>query len=389
MNFDLSPEQTDVRDLCQKVGLERFRPTAFTHKDGKPPEENLRLLGELGLLGISLPTAYGGGGRPELEAIIAIEALAHACPATAEHALMAITGPGSFISKWGTDNQKQRFLPGLCKGTERFSISLTEPEAGTALTDLRTHAEVRADKCVINGQKIFCSHVADATHVLVFVRFGPGTDGIGAVIVGPDTPGMTIGKEHLHFSGSRWNELYFDDATIPVEDVLFDGHAFRKLILAYSLERTGAAAFCLGVAQLALDLAIEYSENRRQFGRKLSDFQFVQGKLADMYIALESARLLVYRAIARAGDGLPSRLDSSAAKVAATEAASMVTDLAMQIHGGAGMDQELPLEWLYRVVRTYTVAGGTSDIHRSMVASELVGRKLDQRLPDGREAVSA
>jgi alkylation response protein AidB-like acyl-CoA dehydrogenase len=380
MDFELTPEQAEIRDLVRQVGQEQFRPTAFERRhDFAPPLENLRLLGELGILGMCLPEEYGGAGRSELDAVFALEELARACPVTANFALLTLTGPSSFIAKSGTDEQKARYLPPLCDGSERFSISMTEAEAGSALTDLKTRAEVRGDRCVINGQKIFCSGAPHAQHFLVFVRFGAGTDGIGAVIVQRDTPGFTIGKSHRHISGEPWSELYFDDATIPLADVLVTGGAFRALMTAFSLERCGAAAYVLGVAQIAFELALEYVEDRRQFGRRLSDFQLVQAKLADMYTALESARLLVYRAILRGQDGLPSRLDSSAAKIAATKAACMVTDTSMQLHGGTGMSQEMPLEWLYRVVRPYEVAGGTSDVLRSGMAGELLGRRLDQR----------
>ena len=382
MDFSLSPEQAEIRDLCRRVGMERFRPTAFERRDFLPPVENLRLLGELGILGLVLPEAYGGGGRPEVDAVIAIEEIAHACPVTGDHALMAITGPAGFIAKYGTEEQSRRYVPPVCAGEERFAISLSEPEAGTALTDLKARAELRGGECVLNGQKTFCSRAAESDHILVFVRFAPGTDGIGAVVVHRDTPGLTIGKTHLHMSGSRWNELFFEDATIDEADVLLTGQAFRRLMAAYSLERCGAAAYVLGIARIALELATEYAGSRRQFGRPISDFQFVQGKLADMYVALEGARLLVHRAVAQGDDGLPTRLESSAARIAATDAACMVTDAAMQIHGATGMDQEMPLEWLYRCVREHSVAGGTNDIHRSMVAAELLGRRIDHRLPE-------
>jgi alkylation response protein AidB-like acyl-CoA dehydrogenase len=381
VNFGLSPEQREIRDLCRKVGMEQFRPTAFSRRDYAIPKDNMALLGSLGLLGLALPEEHGGGGRPEIDAIIAIEELAHACPVTGDHAMMVLTGPVGFIAKWGTEDQKERYMPPACAGRQHFSISLTEPEAGTALTGLKTRAEVRGDTCVINGQKTFCSNASQADHILVFVRFGPGVEGIGAVIVDPDSPGLTLGKTHRHASGAPWSELFFDDATVPAENVLFTGNAFKRLMSSYSLERCGAAILTIGIAEIALEMAIAYAENRKQFGRPISDFQFVQGKLADMYISLEGAKLLVYRAIAQGDDGLPSRLDSSAAKVAATEAACLVTDLAMQIHGATGLDQEMPLEWLYRCVRPYTVAGGTSDIHRSMIASELVGRHFSHRHP--------
>lgn len=202
---------------------------------------------------------------------------------------MTVAGPAVFLSKWGSEDQKQRYLPALADGSERFSISLTEPEAGSALTELRTRAEIRGDECVVNGQKLFCSGAPHADHFLVFVRFGPGTEGIGAVIVARDTPGLTIGKVNRHLSGAQWSELFFDDATIPAADVLFDGSAFKRLMSSYSLERCGAAAFVLGVAELAQELAVAYVEERRQFGRRISDFELVQAKLADMYIALEGS----------------------------------------------------------------------------------------------------
>jgi alkylation response protein AidB-like acyl-CoA dehydrogenase len=379
MDFELSPDQREIRDLCRQVGMERFRPSAFERRDMELPRENMLLLGELGIAGILLPEDHGGGGRPALDGVIAINEIAHACPATGDHAVMSITGPAGFIAEWGTEEQKARYVPPVCTGVESWSISLSEPEAGSALTDLRTRGEMRGDECVINGQKTFCSKSTTSDHYLVFVRFGPATADIGAVIVHNDTPGFSKGKTHRHMGGSAWKELFFEDATIPAEDVLFTGDAMRKLLASYSQERSGAAAFVLGVAEIAFEAAVAYAEQRRQFGRPIADFQFVQGKLADMYIALESAKLLVFRAMARSDNGLPSRLESSAARVAAAEAACKVTDLCMEIHGGTGLDQDPPFEWLYRIVRGHTVAGGTNDIHRSMVASELVGRRFVHR----------
>lgn len=379
MDFEFADEQAEIRDLCRRVGMEQFRPTAFERRDMEAPVENLEKLGELGILGILLPEEYGGGDRPALDGIVAIEEVAHACPTTGDHAVMAITGPVGFLAKWGTEDQKTRYVPPVCEGRERWSISLTEPEAGSALTEMRTRAELRGDECVINGQKTFCSHGRTADHILVFVRFGPSTADIGAVVVHPDTPGLEFGAPHNHVGGTEWCELFFDDATIPAEDVLFTGDAMRKLLASYSLERCGAAAFVLGTARIAFEAAVEYAEQRHQFERPLSDFEMIQAKLADMYIAIESARLLLYRAVSRAEDRLPPRLESSAAKIASTEAACRVTDLCMDIHGGTGMDREPPYEWLHRVVRGHIIAGGTNDIHRSMVASELVGRRLDHR----------
>lgn len=382
MNFDLDEDSREIRDLARRVAIERLRPTAFERRHTYEfPGENMKLLGELGLLGLCLPEEYGGGGRPELDAVLVIEQLAWGCPVTGARAVMAMTGPCSFIAKFGSEKQKKRYIPPVCAGEERWSISLTEPQAGSALTDMTTRAEIVGDECVINGGKTFCGAAADSDHILVFVRFGPGVSGIGAVIVHRNTPGLTMSPRHEFMSGSSWYELFFDDAVVPASDVLFDGDGMRKLLSAYSLERTATGALCLGIAQIAMDMSIEYAEQRHQFGRPISDFQMIQDKLARMYIKLESARLLTYRAIARSANGLPSRIDSSAAKVAATVAATEVCHEALQIHGAAGMTREMPLEWLYRIVRPYQVAGGTTEIHLSMVAAELIGRRIDHRHP--------
>lgn len=382
MDFELSPEQAEVRDLVRQVSQERFRPKAFERREEfEPPEEHLRLLGELGILGMCLPQEYGGAGRDEIDAIIALWEITRACPVTGTFALMTLAGPSAFIAKAGSEEQKSRYLPRLCDGTERFAISMTESEAGSALTDLKTTARIEGDTCVIDGQKVFCTSASHADHFLVFVRFAPGTSGIGAVIVHSDTPGFSMSVPHRHISNESWCELFFDNAEIPISDVMATGDAFGQLMASFSLERCAAAACALGSAQLAFDLALEYVEDRRQFGRPISDFQFVQGTLADMYVALEGARLLLYRSIMRGPDGLPSRLDSSAAKIAAVDAAIFVTDAAMQLHGGTGMSREMPLEWLYRLVRPYKIAGGTSDILRIGIAAELLGRPLPQRPP--------
>lgn len=389
MDFTLSDEQRDVYDLVDRVAQEKLRPRAFDWRDtGHPPAENISLLSELGLLGICLPEEYGGGGRPEFEGILAIERIAAACPVTAEFALRVIAGPAGFVVHWGTEEQKQRYIPKAVSGDEIWAVALSEPEAGTALTDLQTRAEIVGDRCVINGSKTFCSAAPFCDRFLVYVRFGPGVEGIGAVIVGRDAPGFTIGKSQRFMSGNQWAELFFESAEIPASDVLFTGDSFKKLMKSYSVERCSAGARLIGICELALSMSTEYVEQRRQFGRPISDFQFVQGMLADSYIAMESARLIMYRAILRSDGGKPSRLDSSAAKIACADAACTVTDAAMQLHGGAGMTQELPLEWLYRCAREIQVASGTRDIHRSMIASEMVGRRFSHRLPSAREALS-
>jgi alkylation response protein AidB-like acyl-CoA dehydrogenase len=379
MDFSVSPEDRDLLGLIDKVCNEKFRETAFSRRhDMDHPMDNMKLLGELGILGVCMPTDVGGMGRPGLSGVLAIEHIAKACPMTGTAALMTIAGPGIFIAKWGSSEQKERYLGPLIRGETTFSISLTEPQAGTALTDLNADVRRAGDRFFLTGHKVFCSHAHTTDHILVFCRFGDGVNGIGAVIVDRTTPGLTIGKPNQYISGSPWSELYFDNAEIPAGNILFHGNAFRYLMASYSLERASAGAWVLGVAQAAFETAAEYSKTRQQFGRPICEFEMVQARLADMYLALEQSRLLLYKATITA-EGTAGRLESSAAKVATTEAACFVTDSAMQIFGAAGMSRELPLEWYYRLVRPFTVAGGTSDIHRSMIASEILGRRFDHR----------
>lgn len=379
MDFTLSEEDQELVSLLDRIGAERFAPKAFARRNANGhPIENMRLLGELGILGICLPVELGGQGRDTLSGIVAIEHIARWCPRTAISATMAIAGPVMFIAQWGTPEQKARYIPRIRDGESNMSISLTEPQAGSALTDLTTRAEIKGGICRLNGHKTFCSHAGWNDHILVFCRFAPGTAGIGAVIVDRNTPGFTLSEPHFHMCGTPWWELFFDDAEVPEENVLFAHDGFRKLMSSYSLERCAAGASSIGIAQAAFDMARAYALERHQFGRPICDFQFVQDKLANMYLALEQARLLLYKAVT-GGHGTAGRLESSAAKVAGTEAAVFVCDQAMQIFGGSGMSQEMPLEWMYRMVRTATVAGGTSDIHRGMIASELVGRRFKHR----------
>ena len=379
MDFTLSEDDQELVNLIDRIGAEQFAPKAFARRnqDGHPID-NMRLLGQLGILGICLPVELGGEGRDALSGILAIEHIARWCPRTGISASMAIAGPGMFIAKWGTPEQKAKYIPKIRAGEANMSIALTEPQAGSALTDLATRAEIKNGTCRLNGQKTFCSHAGWDDQILVFCRFGPATAGIGAVIVDRGTPGFTLSQPHYHMSGTPWWELFFDHAEVPEENVLFASDGFRKLMSSYSLERCAAGASSLGIAQAAFELARDYAVERKQFGRPICDFQFIQDKLANMYLALEQARLLLYKAV-RGGHGTAGRLESSAAKVAATEAAVLVCDHAMQIFGGAGMSQEMPLEWMYRVVRTATVAGGTSEIHRGMIASELTGRRFEHR----------
>lgn len=381
MDFRLSDDQRELVELLEKVGREKLRPGAFEARfsPDEKPTEKLKVLAELGILGMCFPADCGGGEQPFVNGILAIEKITENCPMTGHYALMAIGGPPMFLAKWGSENQKKTYLPAVLRGEETWSISLTEPVAGSDLTALKTHARIDGDRCIVNGHKIFCSFANVNDRFLVFVRFSEGAKGIGAVIVSRDTPGFKIGPTKRHMSGAPWCELFFDDAEISVEDVLLEGNAFRKLMSTYSLERCAGAVTNLADAHVALNFAIEQAKDRTQFGRRIADFQMTQARLANMYMRYEGARLLLYKAAVEGDESPSARLNTSIAMVAATEAAAYVCEQAMNIFGGSGMSQDFPLEWLYRRSREYWAAGGTNDIHRSMIAADILGLHFDHR----------
>lgn len=382
MALILTDDQQTLAAEVEKLAVDAFGPAAFDQRfERRGIRDNMRLLADHGYIGLSMPEEVGGSGRPYLDTILAIEALARVCPATAESALMAMCGPAMFVARWGTPEQWEAFVRPVVRG-ERFCwISLTEEPAGTALTDLETSMEVQPDGTyLVNGRKR-PSGVGEADdYYLVFARRGPGSAGIGAVLVERGTPGFVTSEPRSWMGDSGWCELTFDDVVVPADHVL-DVPGISALLSSYSVERCAAGAFVLGLSDIAIRLTVDYVRDRQQFGHSLVDFQMVQAKLADMYLRKEQAQLLLYEAVKAYDVGDPrARTLSSAAKIATTTAACEIIDHAMQLHGLIGMSPDLsPLEWMYRLVRPYRVAGGTTDIHRSMIAGAMVGRRIDHR----------
>src|SRR3974390_1572958 len=271
MDFNLTREQQELVSLLEKVGREKLRPGALDRrfKPDETPKQNIKLLADLGIFGLCMPASVGGSEQPYINGILAIEKIAESCPITGQYALMCIGGPAMSVAKWGTEDERQRLLPAVLAGDGYWSISLTEPQAGTDLSALKTSAKIKGSRCFINGHKIFCSHASTNHKFLVFVRFAEGAAGIGAIVISKGVPGFTISAPHRHMSGEPWCELYFDNAEIPVEDILFDGNAFGRLLSTYSLERCAGGVTTLAAARIAMDLAIEHTRERKQFGRPI------------------------------------------------------------------------------------------------------------------------
>ncbi|MGC0367397.1 alkylation response protein AidB-like acyl-CoA dehydrogenase [Rhodococcus sp. 27YEA15] len=381
----LDPDQLSLRDMVAKLAAERFAPHARQWDiDRTPlPHKDRKELADLGLLGITLPERFGGEGRPLIDALIVLEELAKASPIAAWPVFEANTGPARVIEQFGTEEQKQRLLPPITAGEKTLAVSISEPDAGTAATDMKTYGRVDGDVLVVNGVKRWCSGAGHSEQYLVYLRLDDalGSKAIGAVVVDGDTPGVSFGPQEqlMGFRGICSADIFFDNVRVPIENLVVPAGGFSKLFTAFSIERLGNATMSLAVGQTALDRTARYVRERAQFGRKIADFQMVQGSIADMVMQVEAARLLIYAAAAEAGRGAPSPLSASIAKCTANQMSKTVSDLAIQLHGGYGYSSEYEVERLHRDAHGWALAGGTLNIQRVRIASEYLGLRFDQR----------
>jgi alkylation response protein AidB-like acyl-CoA dehydrogenase len=349
--------------------------------DPEVPWDVARLLAEQGLLGLTVPEADGGQGASLLDAVIAIQEVGAVCPKSADLVQAGNFGPLRTFAEYATPEQKERWLPDLLAGRKLISLGMSEAEAGSAATDMTTSATEDGDGFRINGSKIWGTHSVDADLFLVYVRFGPGVEGIGSVLVERGTPGFTQGPPSEYMSGERWAELRFDDCRIPKENVLLGEGGFKKQISGFNVERLGNASRSLAVGRLAFDIAKEHILSREQFGRPLAEFQGLQWKVAEVAVALESAQLLLYRAAQPPAGGLPDAYATSVAKLAANEAGFRAANEAMQMMGAMGYSREQLVEYCLRRTRGWMIAGGSLEILKNRIAEEVLGRRFSQRPP--------
>jgi butyryl-CoA dehydrogenase len=381
----LAEQYRELRSVVSRIARERYAPKAEAwdvERTAFPRAERL-FLGEQGLLGISLPEEYGGAGRPLMDALVVIEELAKECRPAAFQVFEANTGPAKVVSLLGTDEQKQRFLPAIVRGETTMAVAISEPDAGSAATDMTTRAKLSDRGYTLNGTKRWISSAGEADHYFVYARMSddPGARGLGALIVEADRPGVSFGVQErlMGFRGIPSADVVFDDVEVPEENLLIGAGGFRRLFTAFSIERMGNTTMSLAIGQAALDRTIGYVQQRMQFGKPLIEFQNVQMTVAEMMLQVEASRQLLYRAARTAGTGLPEPLEVSLAKCSANEMAKRVTDLAMQLHGGNGYTEEYGIERLHRDAHGWALAGGTPTMQRIRIVSELFGRGFDQR----------
>ena len=385
MNFNLSEEQKALQNSVRKFAQTELPEIAKQIEEtGHPPNIEIRKrFGELGYLGVNLSAKYGGSGGSHLDAVIVLEELAKISIAVAFPVFESCFGPSLAIAHFGSQTLKDWLLPDICSGNLILAVSMSEPSAGSALTDLSTKGVVGDDHVILNGTKRWCSGAGHAEAYVVYCRMSDeqGAKGIGAIVVEKDTPGFSFGKQehHMGFKGVASADMYFDNVRIPIENILVPAGGFSKLMEAFDLERCGNTTMSLAVAQSAFDFVLSYTQERKQFGKPLVDFQAVQIQIAEMKMKLDAARLLLYRAVVNAESGLPSIADSSIAKCFANEIAREVTGKAMQLMGGYGYSTEFPLEQKMRDAWGWGIAGGAIDIQKINITSAIVGRRFNQR----------
>ena len=386
MDFKLTAEQLELQKVARDFAQKELTALADEMEESANPvpKDVLKKIGELGFLGINTPTEYGGLGLSNLDAIIVLEEFGKISSAVGWPVFEANAGPVKVIEHFGSDALKQRVIPKVCKGEMVVAVSMSEPNAGTGLTDLKTKAEIKGDKIVINGTKRWCSGAGHSDGYVVYARMSdaPAAKGIGAVFVDIDTPGLTFGNSEslMGWRGIPSADIYFDNVEVPIDNLLVEPEdGFKKLMETFDLERCGNATMALSQAAAALDYVKEYVQEREQFGKQLVDFQAVQIKLADMLIRVEASRLLIHRAVFNAANGLPDILELSTAKCFANEISREVTTNAMQLMGGYGFNKEYKMERRVRDSFGWGIAGGTIDVQKVNIASAMIGRRFNQR----------
>jgi alkylation response protein AidB-like acyl-CoA dehydrogenase len=380
MNFDYTDEQKQFAESVRRFAQAHLASGALKRAhDPRFPYDVAKLMAQQGLMGIALPERDGGQGGTLMDAVIAIEQVAAVCPRSADVVQFGNFGPIRVFAEYGSETQKKRWLGELLAGRMVMSLGMTEPDAGSAVTDLKTSARPDGSHYIVNGSKVFSTFSPDAQIFLIYVRYGPGLGGIGSVLIERGAPGFTIAAPSEFMSGEEWCELHFADCRIPAENVLLGPGGFKKQMAGFNVERLGNTARALACGRYAFNAARDYAATREQFDRPLCEFQGLQWKFADMALKLEGAQLLLYRAATHADNGLPSAYETAIAKVACNQAGFEVASEAVQIMGAMGFSRETLVEYCMRRTRGWMIAGGSVEILKNRIAEQVFDRRFDQR----------
>ena len=382
MDFKFTPEQQQFRDAVRGFADKHLKAGALKRAhQTEHPFDIAKLMAEQGLMGIAFPEADGGQGGTLMDAILAIEAVTESCPRSADVIQAGNFGPVRVLAEYGTPDQKQRYLTKILKGESVICVGMTEPEAGSAVTDLTTSATPDGAGYRINGVKVFQTHATAAEVMLTYVRFGPGVGGIGSVLIPRTAPGFKQGAAAKFFNGEEWVQTYLDNVYVGPENVLLKEGGFKKQIAGFNVERIGNTARSLAFGRYAYNIAREWAMTRKQFGRLLCEFQGIQWKFADMKMKLDAGQLLIHRAAANALNGIPSAEDTAVAKAFCNQAGFDCCNEAMQIMGGIGYTEETLVEYCFRKCRGWMIAGGSIEILKNRIAEGIFERSFSQRPP--------
>lgn len=382
MNFELTEEQKRFREAVRGFAERHLRAGALARAHNpEHPWDVARLMAKQGLLGITIAEKDGGQGGTLMDAVIAIETVAEVCPRSADVVQAGNFGAIRVLAEYGTEEQKRRYLGRLLAGEGVICVGMTEPEAGSAVTDLKTTAVPEGAGYRVSGEKVFTTHASYADVMLAYVRFGPGVEGIGSVLIDLKAPGVKQGKPSRFMNGEEWVTTWLDNVYVPPENVVLREGGFKKQIAGFNVERLGNSARSLALGRYCFEQARKWALERRQFGRPLAEFQGLQWKFADMKVKLDAGQLLLYRAATNADRGFPSAEETAIAKVFCNQVGFEVASEAMQIMGAMGYTQDTLVEWCFRKCRGWMIAGGSIEILKNRIAESVFGRSFSQRPP--------
>src|SRR2546430_6359303 len=376
MDFRLTPEQEQFRESVRRFADKNLAKGARERAHSPEyPWDGARLMAAQGLLGITIAEADGGQGGALIDAVIAIEAVASVCPRSADVVQAGNFGPIRVLAEYGTPGQKQKYLKRLLAGESVISVGMTEPEAGSAVTDLQTTATPEGGGYRVNGSKVFTTHAPHAQVILTYVRYGPGVDGIGSVLVDTKAKGVRFGQPSRFMSGEEWAQIYFENVFVPADMVVLKEGGFKKQIAGFNVERIGNAARSLALGRYAYERARQWAMQRKQFGRFLCEFQGLQWKFAEMKMKPDAGQLLPYRAAGDADRGFPSAEETAIAQAFCNQSGFDVANEALQVMGGLGYTQEELVEYCLRRCRGWMIAGGPIEVLKNRIAGAVFQRR--------------
>ena len=382
MDFSLTSDQQMFCDSVRGFAEKHLAASALkrAHQEEHPWDVS-KLIAEQGLMGIAMKEEDGGQGGTLMDAILAIETVAQVCPRSADVIQAGNFGPVRVLAEYGTRDQKDRYLKKILAGESVITVGMTEPEAGSAVTDLTTSAKPDGSGYRINGVKVFQTHASYAEVMLTYVRFGPGVGGIGSVLIPRDADGFKQGAPSKFLNGEDWVQTYLDNVYVGPENVMLKEGGFKKQIAGFNVERIGNTARSLALGRYCYETARQWALQRKQFGRALAEFQGLQWKFADMKVKLDAGQLLLYRAAVNADRGMPSAEDTAIAKVFCNQAGFEIASEAMQVMGGMGYTEDTLIEWCFRKCRGWMIAGGSIEILKNRIAESVFERSFPQRPP--------